>query len=520
MKEFNTTGPCDPEMHYMLPPEERLVGAVLNRYIEKKLYWVLHAPRQTGKTTFLMSWMRELNASGKYVACCVSVERCQGIPDIERAMPAIYSAVRQSARMENLPVPETATADPASLLSETLEEWAKLVAPKPLIVLFDEVDVLAGEAMISFLRQLRGGFVTRGVRKFPISVALVGMRDLKDYLAQSKDGMAPNPGSPFNIKEDSILLKNFDKRDIAGLFAQRTAETGQKITQQALDYVWEQSQGQPWIVNNLFKRATIKIMDYKSSETVELKHVIEARQQMVEARETHLDSLVYRMQDAAVKPVVETIISGEMNMELNLDSPGVQQAMDLGLVTFDTNRGLTISNPVYTEILTRVVNSAMQIMMPPPSGFKWQKPDGSLDMDSLLKEFQKFWRRYSEIWEAKSDYTEAFPHLLLLAFMQRILNGGGRIDREVGAGRGRMDLFVEYEAYRCVIELKIRHDYDGYDLLLLEALEQTLRYRDHFDKNIPAYLLIFDRRSESKKAPWEERITWDENVDGVTVAGL
>ncbi|MDR0681058.1 MAG: hypothetical protein LBG15_04290, partial [Dysgonamonadaceae bacterium] len=103
---------------------------------------------------------------------------------------------------------------------------------------------------------------------------------------------------------------------------------------------------------------------------------------------------------------------------------------------------------------------------------------------------------------------------------QRILNGGGRIDREVGAGRGRMDLFVEYEDYRCVIEIKILHDYDSYRSLLDEAIEQTLRYRDRFDKTIPAYLLIFDRRSESKKAVWEERITWNENVEGVTVAGL
>jgi hypothetical protein len=161
----------------------------------------------------------------------------------------------------------------------------------------------------------------------------------------------------------------------------------------------------------------------------------------------------------------------------------------------------------------------MQIMMPPPSNFKWQKPDGSLDMDSLLHEFQKFWRRHSEIWEEKSDYTEAFPHLLLLAFLQRIMNGGGQIDREVGAGRGRMDLFVEYPDYKCVMEIKIRHDYDSYDQFLEEALEQTIRYRDHFDKNLPAYLLIFDRRSDSKKAVWDERIKWEEK-EGVTVVGL
>ncbi|MDR1335259.1 MAG: hypothetical protein LBK22_00335 [Tannerella sp.] len=93
-------------------------------------------------------------------------------------------------------------------------------------------------------------------------------------------------------------------------------------------------------------------------------HAPQARRQMVEARETHRDSLVYRMQDAAVKPVIETIISSEMNMSLNLDSPGIQQAMDLELVTFDTNKGLTVSNPIYTEILTRVVSSSMQIRPP------------------------------------------------------------------------------------------------------------------------------------------------------------
>ncbi|MDR2384966.1 MAG: AAA-like domain-containing protein, partial [Tannerella sp.] len=438
MKSFNTTGPCDPKEHYMLPPEERLVGADLSRYIDEQLYWALHAPRQTGKTTFLISWMRELNASGNYIACYVSVEVTQGITDIERAIPLIYASIRKYAEDFNVPVPQTDEKEQGFMLSSILGNWAKLVAPKPLIVLFDEVDVLTGEAIISFLRQLRGGFASRGAGNFPVSVALVGMRDLKDYLVQSKDGKALNPGSPFNIKKDSILLKNFSEEDVTRLFAQRTAETGQQITQEALDYVWEQSQGQPWIVNNLFDWATTRIMNYKSAETVELKHVVEARQQMVEARETHLDSLVYRMQDEAVKPVVEAVISGEMNMRLNLDSPGVQQAMDLGLVTYDTNKGLTISNPIYTEILTRVVNSSMQIMMPPPSNFKWQKPDGSLDMDSLLQEFQQFWRENSEFWEEASEFRESFPHLMLLAFMQRLLNGGGRIDREVAAGSGKM----------------------------------------------------------------------------------
>ena len=226
---FNTTGPCDPDYHYMLPPEDRLVGAQLQRYIKDRLYWVLHAPRQTGKTTFLQSWMRKINGEGNAVACYVSVEDCQGVIERKEGMKTIYQAICDFADWGGLPVPVIKNRKPEGLLRATLKKWAELVAPKPLVVLFDEVDVIEGETMIGFLRQLRGGFASRGIGKFPVSIALVGMRDLKDFITASKGGVAPNPGSPFNIKTDSAVLSNFQKDDIAHLFAQRTAENGQQI---------------------------------------------------------------------------------------------------------------------------------------------------------------------------------------------------------------------------------------------------------------------------------------------------
>ncbi|MDR1865174.1 MAG: AAA family ATPase, partial [Bacteroidales bacterium] len=292
---FNTTGPCHPEMHYMLPPEERLMGAQLARYIRDQLYWVLHAPRQTGKTTFLQSWMREINAGSEAVSCYVSVERCQGVPEVDRAIPAICDAIRDAAEKVGLPVPEQTAGNAISALNDILTDWAKLVNPKPLVVLFDEVDVLVDEALISFLRQLRGGFASRGVGRFPVSIALVGMRDLKDYISKAKDGKPVNPGSPFNIKADSAVIGNFGREAIARLFAQRTAETGQQITAEALNYVWEQSKGQPWLVNSLFKRATMRILDEDSTETVTIEHIRQAREQMIQARETHLDALAVRL---------------------------------------------------------------------------------------------------------------------------------------------------------------------------------------------------------------------------------
>jgi len=512
---FNTTGPCNPWDHYMLPPEERLVGAQLHRYVGDKLYWVLHAPRQTGKTTFLQSWSKVINSSGEAVACYVSLERCQGIPESERCMPDLCKAVQDYAAFSNLPIPELKTTAPNSMLTEVLTNWSALIMPKPLVVLFDETDVLEGEALISFLRQLRGGFAERGIGKFPVSIALVGMKDLKDYITMAKGGIPVNPGSPFNIKEDSATLGNFSKDNVVHLFEQRTEETGQKITKEALDYVWDQSQGQPWIVNSLFKRATMRILNEDSRETVTLEHIMEAREQMILARETHLDSLSYRLDNPEIRKIIESLMIGKTDPLLS-EGEGFRLCLDLGLVTREKGTP-SVSNPIYREVLARQLTTGPQDAIPEPD-WQWEKSDGSLDMDALLKEFQKFWRRNSEIWEERMNYTEAFPHLLLMAFMQRVLNGGGRIDREYAAGRGRMDLAVEYNKKFYIIEIKLVYSYDTPEEVLEEGVVQITKYRSNIDSSAPAYLVIFDRRPETKQKPWDERLFW-KMEDTITVVG-
>ena len=506
LRFFNTTGPCNPERHYMLSPEERLVGAQLSRYIKDELYWVLHAPRQTGKTTFLQSWMREINAGGEHIACYVTVEGCQGVSDPKDAIPAICNSIRESAITYRMPVPDTID-DHLTALRYTLRTWAEQVAPKPLIVLFDEVDVLEGETLISFLRQLRGGFGSRGTGMFPVSIALVGMRDLKDYITKSKGGVAPNPGSPFNIKADSARLTNFSESDIARLFTQRTKETGQQITPEALKYVFEQSYGQPWIVNSLFNRATLRILDERSTETVTIEHVREAREQMVLARETHLDALAYRLEDERIRKVIEALMIGSDDTTI-LEGEPFRLCLDLGLVTI-VDGTPSIANPIYREVLAREATYSTQLAIPKPE-WKWQKDDGSLDMDALMHEFQEFWIENSKIWETRSNYTEAFPHLLLMAFLQRVINGGGYIEREYGAGRGRLDLALLFNDKWYIIEIKLVYDHQTPELVRKRGLVQIQRYIDQFPYSaISAFLVIFDRREASKNLSWEEKIKWE-----------
>jgi hypothetical protein len=467
--------------------------------------------------------MREINSGDEAVSCYVSVERCQGVAEPERAMPALCEGIREYANAAGLPVPEAGDVSSISMLSDILKNWAKLLAPKPLVVLFDETDVLVDQTLISFLRQLRGGFATRGIGIFPTSIALVGMRDLKDYITGLKGGVPVNPGSPFNIKEDSASLSNFSRKDIERLFAQRTADTGQQITKEALDYAYDQSRGQPWIVNNLFKRATIQILGDDTTKTVTPEHIEEARKQMIAARETHLDALEQRLRDPRIRNIIQTIVTGEMNLSLSRTNPDVELAMDLGLVSWESKTGFTLANPIYEELLTRFLNAPYHDNLP-PAMWKWEKADGTLDMDALLREFQDFWRNNSEIWEEQSDYHEAFPHLLLMAFLQRVTNGSGRIEREYAAGRGRMDLAVEYHGTWNIIEVKLLRRGGSFDTVKEEGLRQTALYRESFSRNKErgspqCYLVIFDRRTD--KPSWDERLKWlpPTNPVNITVVG-
>jgi hypothetical protein len=418
-------------------------------------------------------------------------------------MPAMAAAIREHADSFEVPVPEYPKGEPAeNMLSAVLVNWARTVAPKKLIVLFDEVDVVAGPAMVSFLRQLRGGFARRGAGRFPVSIALVGMRDLRDYLVTSKDGQMLNPGSPFNIKHDSATLGNFSQDDIAALTGQHTEATGQQFMSEALERIWAYSSGQPWLVNALCEQIVYRIIP-EAGTAVQPEHVEQAKNQLIASRATHIDSLGERLKQERIRRVIQPMITGESDPTLGRSDRDVEFCLDLGLIAWEGS--LVIANAVYREVIVRYLGQNYQDNIPAPE-FVWQRPDGGLDMDALMEEFQKFWAWNSEIWEEKADYTEAFPHLLLMAFLQRIINGGGIVDREYAAGRGRMDLLIRFGGRSNLVEIKLVHPRMGRQATRNQGLEQIERYADQTGSDT-CHLVIFDRRPEQRGKQWEKRLS-------------
>ena len=214
-RTFNTTGPCDGARHYMLPPEAGLPD--LEAWVEEQLYFVLHAARQTGKTTAKRAFAARMRGRG-YVAMWATLEECQGLTEITDAEPLWLRSIARSAGHqlppEQLPpdVEPALAGSPGGRFGAFLSSWSAKVAA-PVVLLLDEADIVSGAALVSLLRQLRAGFMDRGVGRIPVSIALIGMRDLRDYLTAAKGGTAVNSGSPFNIKAGSLTLKNFIQVD-------------------------------------------------------------------------------------------------------------------------------------------------------------------------------------------------------------------------------------------------------------------------------------------------------------------
>lgn len=511
---FNHAGPVDCARHYCLPPLERFDLEEVEHLIAQQHYFVLHAPRQTGKTTTLLALAAHLNRRGEYRCLYVNVECGQSArEDVYAAMQAILGRIASQAhiqfqdeRLLNLPLSLLQQHGAHGALAELLTQWAAMDS-RPALLFIDEIDALIGDTLIAVLRQLRGGYAQRP-RHFPQSVILCGIRDVRDYrIHSSRAKEIVTGGSAFNIKAESLRMGNFTRAEVERLYAQHTEEAGQVFSEGVLQRIWALTEGQPWLVNALGYEVTFRMKANRDrSRAIELEDIEQAKEQLIVRRVTHLDQLADKLQEARVQRIIEPILAGETEPE-RLPGDDVQYVADLGLITAQGQ--LRIANLIYQEIIPRelIYGTSLTITHDP---LWYIDSNGRLQMDKLLAAFQQFFREHSEHWLERFEYKEAGPQLLLQAFLQRLVNGGGRIEREYGLGRMRTDLLIvwpygEGQIQRCVLELKILRR--SLQATLQDGLEQTWQYLDRCGAET-GHLLIFDRSDK----PWEEKIFRREEV--------
>jgi len=508
IKKFNIAGPCISNMHYMISPQSRCTN--IDKLINEHEYFVLHAARQSGKTTFLIDLVQRLNEKNACYAIYCSLESVQKIEDPEQGIYAIISALNDAIAFhptinEKKFMRTNALSEYTVLLKRSLNYFCRELN-KPLVILFDEIDCLSNGTLISFLRQLRDGYVNRSTIPFASSIGLIGMRNIRDYKSKIRENRDTlGSASPFNIVTEVFTLNNFTINEIKSLLAQHTEQTQQFFSDAVVKRIYADTQGQPWLVNAVAREIVINILKSDKDQKVKTVHVQRAIQTIMERRDTHIDSLLERLNEKRVQRILSPVITGEA-VGFDMTDDDYQYVIDLGLI--QTHQGkISISNPIYENVIIRKLSSAPQMSMD-SNGFPPDLPhylkNKKIQMKSLLSDFQSFWRENSAIWTEKYQYKEAAPHLILLAFLQRVINHGGTISRELATGRGRLDLCIDYNHHKYPIEIKIRRNTKTID----EGKNQLWNYMDTLNCET-GWLIVFETR---KTISWTKRIFWKSTI--------
>ena len=513
---FNNAGPNVPEDHYTLDPFGRIDWPEIQQLVCNKRYFVLHAPRQSGKTTLLMAIVNRLNAEGNYAALYVNVETAQVVRDDFKDANGVIAS--QLVDMAKIFLPQSwlacegadfaSVCNPTIAIRQLLSEWAKN-SERPIVLMIDEIDSLVGDTLISMLRQLRDGYALRP-RSFPQSVILCGVRDVRDYRIRSSQGEIISGGSCFNVKAQSLRIGNFSQDDVRALYGQYTVETGQKFDESVFPRVMTVTGGQPWLVNALALEITTKIPELKDrSLSIGVQHVDEAKERLILRKDTHLDQLADKLTEERVHRVIGPLVAGEA-WSAAFQPDDVQYLVDLGLVVRRGADGLQVANEIYREVIPRELTETIELRFESKvrrSAFLL--PDGRLDFRKMLAEFQQFYRENADALGHQGQYKEAMPQLLLQAWLQRVINGGGFIVRDYALGTLRVDIFVRHfyqeqgkrAEQRFVVETKMVRVKRSLETTIAEGLKQTARYADKCDPE-QAHLVVIDPR----ELDWDDKV--------------
>jgi hypothetical protein len=350
------------------------------------------------------------------------------------------------------------------------------------------------------LSQIRSAFERRG-RTFPASIVLAGMRSLRDHdIALGGDGS----GSPFNIVRD-VSVGNFSRDEVVRLYAQHTAETGQRFSDEAVELVWQQTRGQPLLVNVLADIAVTQLVP-DPSMSIEPSHIDEAVRRFEASNPMHLTSLARRLGEERVMSVVAPAISGSELKGVLADD--IRYVCELGILEKSAEGGLSMANPIYARSLMRALAEPIRANLA-ALPVTWRRADGSIDLERLRESFLDFWARHGRALDPLIQRHEIVPHIVMTAWLDRVVNGGGRVEREAVVANGKMDVLLRYRELTLPIEIKVH--LDGRADPVPQGLEQLDRYCEGLRVD-SGWLVVFDQR----KAATGERL---ENEEVVTAGG-
>jgi hypothetical protein len=540
----------------MVPALERDPG--LMSLINDEEYFILHAPRQSGKTTLLNALTDKINEDGQDYALYCPLSSLISTQKMGRTFDIICNLFLNYCEKSKVPslnelVPQIIDI-PREDVSFRLRAFLQLACrtlDKQLVLFFDEADCIPEAALLPFLAQIRDGYNDRVIldpMSFPKSIILAGLRNLYDYRSQDRpEDKSRVKLSPFNIQALPQSIPNFTKDQIRDLFKQHTDASGQVFDNSSIEMVWTWTEGQPWLVNALARDIINTQLKNDYSVNIDSSLVERAVNELFLQKQVHIVSLIQRLDEIRVKRVMMSALSLS---DINIDSlfeEDIKYCVDLGLLKLGNNgfADCLPSNLFYSEMIIKYLTKQLNIESINFPKNIWM--DGiSLDMNGILRNFQEFWLQNSLIMaqgdritglanniinsiilseninqteimnnpihitkinkEVSRIINESLCVLVFFSYLQRVLNGGAElVRREYAVNQKFIDINVIYQGRSYPIEAKIK------DAVTTErGIIQLLGYINNCNAT-QGWLIEFDRNPEK---PLKDKISFETHIRG------
>ena len=500
-KEFNDTGLCLPDRHYIMDYSSKLAAIV--DLINREKYFTINRPRQFGKTTILNALTNHLNQNNEYLALNMSLE---GVDSHWQTSDAAFAqmivrklkevlAYTNSTLYEFLVKKEAITQDLESL--STLITQLSQQTHLKLVLLIDEVDQSSNYAsFIRFLGMLRRKYLQRHLPYSTTfhSVILAGVHDIKSLKHKiQKDEDSIKYNSPWNIATDFEVSLRFSPEEIAPMLieyahAEKVTIPIEAISQQIYYY----TNGHPFLISKIGKIIAENLLPFtQQNRHWATKHIDQAVQLLLIQKSTNFDNLIKNLEKSTqfYDLVYRIILEGE-EVSFNEYNPSIHQGFLYGI--FKQEQALIkIANRIYEQFIYDYMASKVALNIQPTVHnlrSQFALANNELDVEKILLKFQQFLKEEHNAKDAK--FLERQGRLVFLSFLKPIINGGGYDFKEVQISEEkRLDVVITYYQHKYIIELKRWYGKAAHQ----KGLEQLANYleKQHQSKG---YLLIFDAR--------------------------
>lgn len=501
-KVFNITGPCVPELHYMVDTSEK-IQKIIRGYIEKGCYFTINRARQYGKTTTIGLLTRALKKD--YIVLPISFEGfgTEVFSDekmfAQTFMRRCYQRVPVSMKKEHFGelLKEYHGVTNLAELGDRIVELTE-AAPAPVVLVIDEVDKSSNEQLfLDFLGMLREKYNDRLLYDTSTfcSVILVGVHDVKNLKLKLRSEERATLNSPWNIAVPFEIDLSFSSEEIATMLQEYESDyhTGMNISDVA-ERIYYYTSGYPFLVSYVCK---IIHDDHLSWDT---EGVDEAKKKITKTGNTLFDDVIKNItNNAKFDDLLRRILYVGEEVAYQFNNPEIELGSMYGILK-EQDHMAVVSNIIFKIIITdyyiSVDPNKEKIALFEESRYKFIKNNG-LDMPLIMSRFAEFMKE--EYREEDSAFIEREGRLLFLGFLKPIINGTGHYDIESEIrGNRRMDVVVHYGIHRYIIELKIWHG----ESKSKEAIEQLKEYLS-IKHEKEGYLLSF---CDNLKAPRKAKV--------------